>query len=452
MKWHQDLMERRLFLSEIVAYLLLSIWVLLSTISALWLGKKLFPRVSAFILFLLWMAKIAAGSAIWFIYSSYYSDEKTGDIISYHSDGHTLLYVWYDNPLKYVSVLLGLNDNHEEDYAPLYNNMRYWYEEWRGSNLIIESRNMIRLSSLVALVTGGLPLAHTFFFSWLAFIGALMLVKGFHEAGIKTSPVILLTATVMCPSVLAWTSAAMREAPMMLGLGLAVAGSVKLKNEKWRWGCIFLSAGLWWLVYFKTHVALTLFTPLVVYLLSGRRRNRIILTYAIAAVVLLGVLYGTSFGDTVLHVVAKKRIDFINVAEVWEARSRIPVPEVPRRLSQVPASALQALTNTFLQPFPWRVRGLLDSVAVTENILLTSLAIWALFKRRFFSGTPLDFALMVLSFSLLQGLLIGYTTSVAGAIVRYKVSILALLVPFLSISVEGLSQKIGISIRTGESQ
>lgn len=423
----------------------------MSTASALWLGKKIFPKVSGLFLLCLWAAKIAAGSAIWFIYSGYYSDEKTGDIISYHVDGHTLLNVWYDNPLKYAAVLLGLNNNYEEDYAPLYNTMRYWYEEWRGSNVIIESRNMIRLSSFVALVTGGLPLAHTFFFSWLSIIGALMLVKGFQEAGIKTSPVILLGATVLCPSVLAWTSAAMREAPMMLGLGMAVAGAVKLKNKKWRWGSLLLTVGLWWLVYFKTHVALTLFLPLVLYLLSGWKKNRIVMTYGVAAVLLLWVLYGTSVGDTVLHIVAKKRIDFINVAEVWEARSRIQVPEVPRRITRVPVTAMQALANTFLQPFPWRVHGLLDSVAVTENLLLIFLAFWALLKRQFFWGTPLDFALMVLSFALLQGLLIGYTTSVAGAIVRYKVSILALLVPFLSMSLEGLGQKKGTNIRNGGS-
>lgn len=414
------------------------------------LRRRLLPQIPEAAVLLLWLVKIAAGSAIWLIYSSYYSDEKTGDIISYHADGHTLLHVWHDNPLKYGAVLLGLHDNYEEDYAPLYNTMRYWYEEWRGSNLIIESRNMIRLSSVAALLTGGLPLAHTVFFSFLSFVGALFLVRGFQEAGIRAADGLLLGAAVLCPSVLAWTSAAMREAPMMLGLGMATAGAVSLKRRLWRKGLMLSLGGFWWLVYFKTHVALTLALPFMLYLLSGSAVRRIMLTYTVAAAALLVFIYGTPAGDVVLHVVAKKRTDFINVAEVWEARSRIPVPEVPRQLADLPLTALHALTNTFLQPFPWKVRGLLDGIAVMENLLLISLLFLAFRRKHIFARVPLDFSFMIVSFSLLQGLLIGYTTSVAGAIVRYKVSILALLVPYLGISLEGLKLKRRKGIRTGE--
>ncbi|MCS6978782.1 MAG: hypothetical protein NZM15_01615 [Flavobacteriales bacterium] len=427
-----------------------AVWLVLCGAWIMWAGRHLTPRVSQRWLGGLWALKIAAGFAIWWIYAHYYSDEKTGDIISYHADGLELRKIFWQSPLKYVQVLLGMHNNYEEEFAPLYNTMRYWYEEWKGSNLIIEPRNMIRLSSLVGLLTGGWIFSHIVVFSCLAMLGILFLTAGFRSAGIFSDERWLMAGATLAPSALAWTSAPMREAPMMLGLGMAVAGAVWVRRNLSFKAFATLLGGFWWLAYFKTHVALTLFMPVVLYLLAPADRRQALVLYGGSLLALLIFLYATPSGAFVLKVVAKKRIDFIHVAEVWEARSRIPVPEVPQRLEQLPQSVAHALTNTFFQPMPWRVKGLLDSLALGENILFSALLALSLWRIWRFQNLPLNFVMLVVLFSFFQALLIGLTTSVAGAIVRYKCSILAILTPFLLLSLQPKNARETKNLKTDE--
>lgn len=389
------------------------------------------PEISYWVTFSLWTIKILAGTALWAIYVNYYTDERTGDIISYHRDGLELLHIWRESPVDYVKVLFGLENNLEERYAHYYNNMRYWYEEWKGSNLIIEFRNMVRLSSVVGLLTGGWVHSHTLFYSFFSLVGALFLAGGLARHLPLVRQDYLFAATVLFPSVLAWTSAIMRESPMMLGLGLAVYGTLTLKERRILAGLAPLTLGFLLLILFKTHVALTLTLPVILFLASSKSQKQVLVVHTLGVTLFLIVVFFTPPGNLILHVVDKKRENFLNVAEVWEARSRVPVPEVPQNPWDAVPKAFHALFNTFLQPLPWRVRGIMDGLAVLENILFLVLMSLTLISWRKLKSMEISLILFLTGFALWQGLLVGFTTSVAGAIVRYKVPALVMLAPLI---------------------
>lgn len=405
------------------------LWFLIFSFSALSIQKKLLPEIPSWAIFSIWTIKILAGTALWAIYMNYYTGERTGDIISYHRDGLELLHVWQESPKDYVKVLLGLENNLEERYAHYYNNMRYWYEEWKGSNLIIEFRNMVRLSSVVGLLTGGLVHSHTLFYSFFSLVGALFLAGGLSQRLPQLRQDHLLAGLVLLPSVLAWTSAIMRESPMMLGLGLGVYGTVSLKQKRILAGLLTLIFGYSFLILFKTHVALTLTLPLLLYLASGSSLKQALMVHTLGVAGFLIMVFYTPPGALILHIVDKKRENFLNVAEVWEARSRVPVPEVPQNPWDAVPKAFHALFNTFLQPLPWRVRGIMDGLAVLENLLFLVLLSLTLIRWRKLRGIEISLILFLTGFALWHGLLVGFTTSVAGAIVRYKVPALVMMVP-----------------------
>jgi hypothetical protein len=83
----------------------------------------------------------------------------------------------------------------------------------------------------------------------------------------------------------------------------------------------------------------------------------------------------------------------------------------------------QAFTNTFLRPYPWEVKGLLQAMAGVETVLF-----WLIVLSVFINTDPgwktnikqpFLFAFIFFGFSLY--LFIGYTIPFPGAIVRYKI-------------------------------
>ncbi len=86
----------------------------------------------------------------------------------------------------------------------------------------------------------------------------------------------------------------------------------------------------------------------------------------------------------------------------------------------------EALANTLFRPYPWESLSAISLLAIVENLLILSLFVLAVF---FFKKPSTDLAWLGLCFScsLILFLLIGWTTPVTGAIVRYKVPALPLL-------------------------
>ncbi len=97
----------------------------------------------------------------------------------------------------------------------------------------------------------------------------------------------------------------------------------------------------------------------------------------------------------------------------------------------------KAIFNCLLMPLPWKVNSITELMASVENILIFIILIGgALFYRK--NITQLNsFCYFLIFVSVLSFLVIGFTTPVAGAIVRYKMPAL----PFLLMLVVYFSSK-----------
>lgn len=83
----------------------------------------------------------------------------------------------------------------------------------------------------------------------------------------------------------------------------------------------------------------------------------------------------------------------------------------------------QAVSNTFLRPFVWEARGMLQVMAALEIMLFWVLVLLGIIRREkngsAFKRYPLLWVLLFFSVSLY--IFIGYVTPFPGAIVRYKI-------------------------------
>jgi len=111
------------------------------------------------------------------------------------------------------------------------------------------------------------------------------------------------------------------------------------------------------------------------------------------------------------------------------AGSVVPLHKLEPTLASFIRNAPQALTNVVFRPFIWESRSPFMIMAGFENlIIIFGITVCLLFIRPLRS-VNWKFVLMCFSFVLIQFLIIGETTPILGAVVRYKIIAL----PFLLI-------------------
>jgi hypothetical protein len=107
------------------------------------------------------------------------------------------------------------------------------------------------------------------------------------------------------------------------------------------------------------------------------------------------------------------------MAEQYNAGSKIQIPILENSMKSFILNTPQALINSFLRPFIWEAHNPLAILAAIENVLVIAYITLLIF---FFKKVQLNnWILFSFSFSTSLLILIGLTTPVLGAIVRYKI-------------------------------
>ncbi|MES2837795.1 MAG: hypothetical protein V4667_09755 [Bacteroidota bacterium] len=125
------------------------------------------------------------------------------------------------------------------------------------------------------------------------------------------------------------------------------------------------------------------------------------------------------------------------------SNSRINIPNLEPNIFSVIKNAPVALFNSIFRPFIWEAKNILSLIAAGENLLfLLAIALSLLFFKIPVKNN-LDVWFFCLSFSSILFILIGLTTPVIGAIVRYKIPALPffLMFVFLTFDMEKIKTK-----------
>ena len=101
----------------------------------------------------------------------------------------------------------------------------------------------------------------------------------------------------------------------------------------------------------------------------------------------------------------------------------------------------ESIANSMIQPYPSVIKNFYGYFIFITNILLLILIFFALFKRKRLSGLEKYWVFLCISSALILLLIIGWTTPVVGAIIRYKMPAEMLILIALSIIIKPLQKK-----------
>lgn len=379
---------------------------------------------------LLLVLKVLAGTALWAVYTWSYTDRVHADVFKYFDDSAVMFDALRERPGDFLRMLFSVgNDNawFDERY---YKVMNHWYREYE-SNLHNDAHTIIRFNAALRLLSFGEFHVHTVFAAFLSLTGMLALYRAFVGL-LPGRERLLAIAIFLLPSVLFWASGVIKESLLFFGLGLLLWKVLELLNGTIRpWGLLLLALSTVLLFHLKFYVIASLL-PGIVLLILARLLPRVPVLLLCAAVLGGSVLLGLNLhhlvpGFNILETIAVKQRDFIGLSEAMQPGSFV----MPERLAPTFRSFLQqgpyALYIALLGPLFHSGPGLFGLVAAAENVMILVMLLLILRYRVAWTQVRQDLVLALLTYIVLMALVIGWTTPVMGAVVRYRTPLLPML-------------------------
>ena len=402
-------------------YLVIILWVI---------GHSKFFRIEGISIRWIQLAmllKVAAGIGLWAIYTYHYTYRNTSDAFRYFDDARVVFGMLGEDPSMFFRFLFGINLDAPETQV-YFDQMRGWTSSY-SYGIINDNPTIIRLNVLINFLSFGHYHVHTVIMSFLSLIGGVAMIKGFSRMT-RINPAVLLIVSLLLPSLMLWTSGVLKEAPMMLALGLLTYKAIcwyrdgKLKS-------LLLVLGLVVALFFIKGYVILVFIPALLFLILARyARGRVLYLFAISHLVVfcfaIGGVYQAGNLDYVLQ---KKQADFVNVGVDQDAGSLVEPLDISSTSAQISAIP-RAWYRAYLRP-DFRDMGSLFHLGLgVEAWMFVVLAIVVLiFRRKALLKSEKVTLLFCWSFVLSLGLVIGVCVPILGAIVRYKVPAL----PFLAV-------------------
>ncbi|MBK9076178.1 MAG: hypothetical protein IPL77_14645 [Flavobacteriales bacterium] len=379
----------------------------------------------------LFLLKVLGGLALWWVYTYHYRDRSTADLYKYFDDSAVMFSALPDRPTDYVRMLFGIGNDSPYFSERYYSHMNNWFRQYEG-NLYNDSHTLIRLNAFLRLFSAGQMHVHTVMAAFMSFTGLFALWKAFVP-WFGERERLLAFLLFLPPSLLFWAGGPVKESLLFFAVGLLlwqVFHSIQHGlNAK---GILIILSCSVLLFYLKFYVLMSMLPGLVALIWCAWRPGRTFFRFGLVLLLFLVAALNIHHlvpGFNILEVLFWKHRDFIGLADLMNSGSYVAPPALEPSVGSFVRFAPYALYITFLGPLVHLSGGAAGLLAAAETIAVLLFVVLSVLWHRPWPLIGKAQVLFCLSFVLLLALVIGYTTPVMGAIVRYRTPLL----PFLLI-------------------
>ena len=404
------------------------VWIVLLTIVLRKLSFYRLPGINPRWVVLIFYLKILAGIVMFYIYTHYYPDRKTADIFRYFDDSKYMYNALWRRPLDFFCMLTGIrNDAPHFDFY--YQQMNNWYRVYE-SNIYNDSHTIIRFNALLRVFSFGFYQVHSVIMCFVSLTGLVALYRFFYKLFLDKTR-LLFVAVFLLPSVVFWGSGVLKEGLLIFALGVFLFIIQKILERKFSvLKLIFLAGGLLLLFVTKFYILFVLFPMVIGYVWCKLSDDKLCLLKF--SLVIMLVTCVVLFAQVLIpevnipQIIAQKQHDFIGLAKSVNSGSLISDHVLQPNWVDLLKHAPNAFFQTLTQPRIFEKLSPLTLAAALENVLIYLAIIIAIFFRKKVKKIPSEILLSIGFFAGIY-ILIGLTTPVVGAMVRYKVPALIFL-------------------------
>jgi len=428
------------------------------------------------------IVKILVGSLFLFIYSIHYgSGDLSADAGDFMYESKIVFDVFFKSPVDYLKLLTGIGETDELIQKYL---QQTFHWDVGDLTIINDSKNVLRVHSLIQFISFGNPFIHMLVMSFLSLLATIHLYKAIRSYS-NLKSYLLFSVIFLVPSTLFWTSGILKEPLMFLGLALFVRGLLDPTLAKRKY--YFIPTGIALMLLFKPYV-LACILPAIAFFFIYRYfgGDSLIRSLAISTALLsLTILIFPKTEETFTHYISRKQFDFDNVGkggihvlgdtcfyyfkphqidqlefkgnlvslksptdayviyfgsikspipvklepsgEIWQVYfksigclSYIEPTLIENSSRQLLLNIPEALSNSIFRPYPWDPGSWLKIPIIIEVWLIFIALTICLLFKRKLNSSERNLIGALLIFALTLFLLIGWTTPVIGAIARYR--------------------------------
>lgn len=379
----------------------------------------------------MFVLKVLAGTALWWLYTYHYTGRADSDIYKFFDASAPMYAALWNKPMDYFRMLLGIANDSPYFDTTYYQHIDHWYREYE-SNIYNDAHTMIRFNAFVRIFSFGFYHVHTVFICFLSLIGLVSMHKAFAPL-LPGKEKALAIGLFLLPSVLFWGSGVIKESLLMFGLGLFLLQAFKLIEGRWSvGGTVALAIAVILLLVLKFYVLACMLPGLLALLivkLLKPQRSFWVFAVSVGLCLLLGANLQRIAPDfDLVYLFSVKQKDMYGLAIASNAGSLVHVPRLTGDVWSFVLAAPVALFNAVLGPSVLLKGGFMAIVPALENaVLIAALLIAIAHRQRDRAARPMLW--FCTSYCILLLLIIGWTTPVMGALVRYRVPVL----PFMAL-------------------
>ncbi len=359
------------------------------------------------------------------LYTYYYTDRSTADIYRFFDDGVLLKEVFFKSKSDFFSIMFNIGTDSAHFHHSYFEKMNAWIKPFE-SGFYNDNHIMIKLNALFNFISFDHYEMNGILFSLLGFTGLLAIIKSLIEKSSFRNLALILTC--LFPSNLLWLVGGLKETLLIAALGglifsyfnIAINRIYKIKPFVIAFLSLMVLASV--KVYFLMAIIPALIIHYIYMYFKLSAFSGIATWIAVIAIGYLGTK--TIAFDAIGHISAKQT-DFINHMDETEAGSAFKMEAMEPTLIGLLKYSPVALSNSLLKPlFP---SSFAEMLMLLENIVFWSIVLLALFSVKNASVSKTHW-IWLIPFSFALFVLIGTTTPVLGAIMRYRAPIILLLI------------------------
>ena len=382
----------------------------------------------------LFSLKVVVGIGFTLFYHYYYGSRTSTDAFRFYDDANLLFEVFKSDPITYTKIVFGI-DMQSAPVIEATDQLNNWYKN-HLHGVFNDNMTIIRFNALVRLFSFNVYHIHTLIINLLAFLGLAALVNATKSLVDNTK--LSFLSILLFPGIIFWASAVLKESLLIFAMGfltyygLRAISSFSLKNISFF--LLFLLFGMT----IKSYVAIALSIGFGLLLASKitsiktRLLAPLYLGLGAGSTVLLNALLNLNIPERFYQ----KQHDFLNEIAISKPGSAFDLFVLEPTWVSLFKTAPNAFSNALFRPFIWEAHSIISLVASFEILLLISLAIIALWFKQQLNQQQTQL-IVAFSISAIVILLIaGWVTPVFGALVRYKIPALILILIILNILVD----------------
>ena len=369
----------------------------------------------------IFLLKCMSGILLGLLYTYYYTNHQDADSFKFFTDSRYIYESLFTKPYDFIRMFTGINENAPE--------LRGYYlktDSWLNTNPIFnDNKTIIRMNVLFRFFSLGYYYVHVIFINFISFAGLFFLYKSFLMY-VREKEKEMFLLTFLLPSVMFWGSGLLKDGILLGGFGLFIYAFTLIINKSFSLKRLLaLFTGLAILFMTKVYVIAIIAPGIAAWWLTRKSSGRkIAITFVTFYVIYLTAafnLYRVSPDYNLAAELFYKQKNFIEIAEKHSA-SQIPFPRIECSGTSVLLNSPWAFSNTMFRPFISDAHGKpMIMLSALENLFILFLILLFLISADFRKKKLNGYIIFNLIFIILLYILIGLSSPVLGAIVRYKI-------------------------------